>query len=400
MRRSTDRILTTHVGALPAPHDVWGKVDVDENRLREAVTEVVDRQRAAGVDFINEGELTKGGHWTEYLAARLGGYEPAGHPGALGELLLGSTDWVEFRDFYLAVLQNGTLFEQSGAAQHVPEGAEDTTQTVEDWVAAEPLHYRGQAALDREIAVMKAALGDTPASDAFLTTTAPLSVEPGRVKGIYASDEEHIHAIAEAMKGKPPRAIPNPPRFLRLSGLEPFTLTPEIPFVNVGERTNVTGSAKFKKLIKDGDYDTALSVAAQQVENGAQVIDINMDEGMIDGVAAMRRFVRLVSSEPDICRVPVMIDSSKWEVIEEGLKNVQGKAIVNSISLKEGEEPFVRHARLCRKYGASVIVMAFDEQGQADTLERRKQICRRAADLRRSRCRVARTRRRRGAQPS
>ena len=200
MRRSTDRILTTHVGALPAPHDVWGKVDVDENRLREAVTEVVDRQRAAGVDFINEGELTKGGHWTEYLAARLGGYEPAGHPGALGELLLGSTDWVEFRDFYLAVLANGTLFEQSGAAQHVPEGAEDTTQTVEDWVAAEPLHYRGQAALDREIAVMKAALGDTPVSDAFLTTTAPLSVEPGRVKGIYASDEEHIHAIAEAMR--------------------------------------------------------------------------------------------------------------------------------------------------------------------------------------------------------
>ncbi|MEY2523001.1 MAG: 5-methyltetrahydropteroyltriglutamate--homocysteine methyltransferase, partial [Ilumatobacteraceae bacterium] len=161
MRRSTDRILTTHVGALPAPHDVWAKRDVSDERLREAVAEVCDLQRSAGVDFINEGELTKGGHWTEYLAARLGGYEPAGHPGALGELLLSSTDWVEFRDFYLAVLQNGTLFEQSGAAQHVPEGAEETTQSVEDWVAAEPIHYRGQAALEREINVMKAALGDT-----------------------------------------------------------------------------------------------------------------------------------------------------------------------------------------------------------------------------------------------
>ncbi len=200
MRRSTDRILTTHVGALPAPHDVWAKPDVSDERLQAAVNEVCDAQRRAGVDFINEGELTKGGHWTEYLASRLGGYEPAGHPGALGELLLSSTDWVEFRDFYLAVLQNGTLFEQSGAAQHVPEGAEATTQAVEDWVCAEPIHYRGHAALEREINVMKAALGDTPVSDAFLTTTAPLSVEPGRVKGIYKTDEEHIYAIAEAMR--------------------------------------------------------------------------------------------------------------------------------------------------------------------------------------------------------
>ena len=200
MRRSTDRILTTHVGALPAPLDVWARHDVSDERLREAVTEVCELQRSAGVDFINEGELTKGGHWTEYLASRLGGYEPAGHPGALGELLLSSSDWVEFRDFYLAVLQNGTLFEQSGATQHVPEGAEATTQSVEDWVAAEPIHYRGHAALEREINVMKAALGDTPVSDAFLTTTAPLSVEPGRVKGIYKTDEEHIHAIAEAMR--------------------------------------------------------------------------------------------------------------------------------------------------------------------------------------------------------
>jgi len=200
MRRSTDRILTTHVGALPAPHDVWARPDVAEQRLADAVVEVCDAQRRAGIDFINEGELTKGGHWTEYLASRLGGYEPAGHPGALGELLLSSTDWVDFRDFYLAVLANGTLFEQSGAAQHVPEGAEETTQAVEDWVCTSPVHYRGQAALEREINVMRSALGDTPASDAFLTTTAPLSVEPGRDKGMYATDEEHIYAIAEAMQ--------------------------------------------------------------------------------------------------------------------------------------------------------------------------------------------------------
>jgi 5-methyltetrahydropteroyltriglutamate--homocysteine methyltransferase len=200
MRRSTDRILTTHVGALPAPPDVWARPDVTDERLAAAVAEVCDLQRRAGIDFINEGELTKGGHWTQYLAARLGGYEPAGHPGALGELLLSSTDWVEFRDFYLAVLANGTLFEQSGAAQHVPEGAEETTQAVEDWVCTSPVHYRGQAALEREIDVMKAALGATPVSDAFLTTTAPLSVEPGRDKGMYATDEEHTYAIAEAMQ--------------------------------------------------------------------------------------------------------------------------------------------------------------------------------------------------------
>lgn len=200
MRRSTDKILTTHVGALPAPHDVWARLDVSDDRLREAVAEVCEMQRRAGVDFINEGELTKGGHWTQYLASRLGGYEPAGHPGALGQLLLSSTDWVEFRDFYMAVLQNGTLFEQSGEAQHVPEGAEETTQSVEDWEATSPVHYRGQAALEREIAVMEASLGATPVTDAFLTSTAPLSVEPGRDKGIYKTDEEHIYAIAEAMR--------------------------------------------------------------------------------------------------------------------------------------------------------------------------------------------------------
>ena len=165
---------------------------------------------------------------------------------------------------------------------------------------------------------------------------------------------------------------------MRLSGLEPLTITEESLFVNVGERTNITGSARFRKLIKDGDYDAALAVAAQQVESGAQVIDVNMDEGMIDGVAAMDRFLKLIAAEPDISRVPVMVDSSKWEVIEAGLKCVQGKAIVNSISMKEGEEAFRDHARLCRKYGAAVVVMAFDEDGQADNLERRKAICERA----------------------
>ena len=167
-------------------------------------------------------------------------------------------------------------------------------------------------------------------------------------------------------------------RALRLSGLEPVTVTEESLFVNVGERTNITGSAKFRNLIKDGDYDTALSVAGQQVENGAQVIDVNMDEGMIDGVAAMDRFLKLIASEPDISRVPVMVDSSKWAVIEAGLKVVQGKPIANSISMKEGEDSFRQQARLCRKYGAAVVVMAFDEDGQADNLERRKQICQRA----------------------
>ena len=171
---------------------------------------------------------------------------------------------------------------------------------------------------------------------------------------------------------------PRPDQACRLSGLEPLNITADSLFVNVGERTNITGSTRFRNLIRDGDYDTALSVARQQVENGAQVIDINMDEGMIDGVAAMDRFVKLVASEPDISRVPVMVDSSKFEVIEAGLRCVQGKPIVNSISMKEGEDAFRAHARLCRKYGAAVVVMAFDEQGQADNLERRKTICERA----------------------
>ncbi|UXA04920.1 methionine synthase [Mycobacterium sp. SMC-2] len=198
------------------------------------------------------------------------------------------------------------------------------------------------------------------------------------VGGCCGTAPPHIAEIAKVVEGKPPRELPEVPVATRLSGLEPLNITDDSLFVNIGERTNITGSARFRNLIKAEDYDTALSVALQQVEVGAQVIDINMDEGMIDGVAAMDRFTKLIAAEPDISRVPVMIDSSKWEVIEAGLKNVQGKPIVNSISMKEGEEKFIREARLCRKYGAAVVVMAFDEQGQADNLERRIQICGRA----------------------
>jgi 5-methyltetrahydrofolate--homocysteine methyltransferase len=199
--------------------------------------------------------------------------------------------------------------------------------------------------------------------------------------GCCGTTPDHIAALVKAAEGLPARVPSQIAPVMRLSGLEPLAITDESLFVNVGERTNITGSARFRKLIKDGDYDTALSVAAQQVESGAQVIDVNMDEGMIDGVAAMDRFLKLVASEPDISRVPVMVDSSKWEVIEAGLKCVQGKPIVNSISMKEGEEKFREQARLCRKYGAAVVVMAFDEEGQADNLERRKVICQRAYDI-------------------
>ncbi|OBE99666.1 methionine synthase [Mycobacterium sp. 852002-10029_SCH5224772] len=198
------------------------------------------------------------------------------------------------------------------------------------------------------------------------------------VGGCCGTAPPHIAEIAKVVEGKPPRELPEIEVATRLSGLEPLNITEDSLFVNIGERTNITGSARFRNLIKAEDYDTALSVALQQVEVGAQVIDINMDEGMIDGVAAMDRFTKLIAAEPDISRVPVMIDSSKFEVIEAGLKNVQGKPIVNSISMKEGEEKFIREARLCRKYGAAVVVMAFDEQGQADNLERRKEICGRA----------------------
>ena len=201
------------------------------------------------------------------------------------------------------------------------------------------------------------------------------------VGGCCGTTPEHIRAVAEAVAGHAPRPIPELPPYMRLSGLEPFTVTPEINFVNVGERTNITGSARFRKLIKEGDYQAALDVARSQVEAGAQIIDVNMDEGLLDSEAAMVKFLHLVAAEPDIARVPVMVDSSKWSVIEAGLKCLQGKGIVNSISLKEGEAAFLAQARLVRRYGAAVVVMAFDEQGQADTFARKTEICARAYRL-------------------
>ena len=201
------------------------------------------------------------------------------------------------------------------------------------------------------------------------------------VGGCCGTTPEHIRAIAEAVKGVPPRKIPEIIPYMRLSGLEPFTLTPDTNFVNVGERTNVTGSAVFRKLITGGDYNAALDVARQQVENGAQIIDINMDEGMLESEDAMVHFLNLIAAEPDIAKVPIMIDSSKWEIIEAGLKCIQGKGVVNSISLKEGEEAFIEKARKIRRYGAAIVVMAFDEDGQADTVERKYEICKRCYDI-------------------
>ncbi|MFZ6760645.1 methionine synthase [Undibacterium sp. Ji50W] len=199
--------------------------------------------------------------------------------------------------------------------------------------------------------------------------------------GCCGTTPAHIKAIADILQTRTPRDIPTIPAAMRLSGLEPFTIDETSLFVNVGERTNVTGSKAFARLILNEQYDEALAVARQQVENGAQVIDINMDEAMLDSLAAMTRFLNLIASEPDIARVPIMIDSSKWTVIEAGLKCVQGKAIVNSISMKEGEAEFLRQATLCKRYGAAVIVMAFDEKGQADTYARKVEICERAYRL-------------------
>lgn len=198
------------------------------------------------------------------------------------------------------------------------------------------------------------------------------------VGGCCGTTPLHIQAMAQAVKGKAPRKIPELAIECRLSGLEPLNIGQNSLFVNVGERTNVTGSAKFKRLIKEENYQEALDVARQQVESGAQIIDINMDEGMLDAEAAMTRFLNLIAGEPDISRVPIMIDSSKWDVIEKGLKCIQGKGIVNSISMKEGVDVFIDHAKKLRKYGAAVVVMAFDEDGQADTRERKLEICRRA----------------------
>jgi 5-methyltetrahydrofolate--homocysteine methyltransferase len=201
------------------------------------------------------------------------------------------------------------------------------------------------------------------------------------VGGCCGTTPEHISCIAEKAKNIQPRKIPVREPYLRLSGLEPVTITPESIFVNIGERTNITGSPKFSKLILSGDYEAALTVARQQVEGGAQIIDVNMDEGMLDSEAAMTKFLNLIASEPDISKLPIMVDSSKWTVIEAGLKCLQGKGIVNSISLKEGEEKFRESALKIMTYGAAVVVMAFDEQGQADNFERRKEICKRSYDI-------------------
>jgi 5-methyltetrahydrofolate--homocysteine methyltransferase len=201
------------------------------------------------------------------------------------------------------------------------------------------------------------------------------------VGGCCGTTPEHIRAIAETVARYKPRQIPPKDNYLHLSGLEPLNVTAETRFINIGERTNVTGSRKFARLIKEGNYEAALDIARQQVEGGAQIIDVNMDEGMLDSEAAMVKFLNLIAAEPDIARVPVMIDSSKWSVIEAGLKCVQGKSIVNSISLKEGEAKFKEQAHLIRRYGAAVVVMAFDEQGQADSYERRIEICRRSYNI-------------------
>ena len=223
---------------------------------------------------------------------------------------------------------------------------------------------------DESPQAMAAAIGDFAASGIV-----------NIVGGCCGTTPDHIRAIAAAVAGKKPRRIPTVPPLLRLSGLEAFTLTPEIPFVNIGERTNVTGSARFRKLIAAGDYAAALAVARDQVENGAQILDINMDEGLLDSEKAMTAFLNLIAAEPDIARVPLMIDSSKFSVIEAGLKCVQGKAVVNSISLKEGEDAFIRQAETVRRFGAAVVVMAFDEAGQADTFERKTKIAARAYDI-------------------
>ena len=195
------------------------------------------------------------------------------------------------------------------------------------------------------------------------------------IGGCCGTTPTHIKAFAEITKKYRPRKIPDIKKYLRLSGLEPLTLLPDTNFVNIGERTNVTGSRKFARLIKENNYEEALSVAKEQVESGAQILDINMDEGLINSEEAMTKYLKLLAVEPDIARVPIMLDSSKWSVIETGLKCLQGKGIVNSISMKEGEEIFKEHARKILRYGAAVVVMAIDEQGQADTLERKISIC-------------------------
>jgi len=260
-------------------------------------------------------------------------------------------------------------------------GAEDLRQYVEEmsrvancFVSAHP-----NAGLPNPLA--ETGYDDTPENMAGHIREWAQSGFLNIIGGCCGTSPAFIKAIAETVRDIAPRRIPHNPVECRLSGLEPFNIGNDSLFVNVGERCNVTGSARFKRLILEGQYDEALEVAKQQVENGAQVIDINMDEAMLDGEAAMAKFLNLIASEPDISKVPVMIDSSKWSIINAGLKCVQGKSIVNSISLKEGEENFIRYANLVRKYGAAAVVMAFDEQGQADTYKRKTEICKRSYDI-------------------
>ena len=219
---------------------------------------------------------------------------------------------------------------------------------------------------------------DTPEHMASVTRAFAEAGFLNIVGGCCGTTPDHIRAIAEAVRDLPPRSIPSPPVRTRLAGLEPLSIGPDSLFVNVGERTNVTGSRRFARLILSDDYETAVDVALQQVRGGAQIVDVNMDEGLLDAVAAMRRFLNLIASEPEISRVPIMVDSSDWAVIEAGLKTLQGKGVVNSISMKDGEDAFRARARQVRRYGAAAVVMAFDEDGQADTLERKVEICRRA----------------------
>ncbi len=297
------------------------------------------------------------------------------------------------------VMISGTIVDQSGrtlvgqtvdafyqSLAHTPEllsmglncalGSAQMRPFIEELSAAAPVFTSlyPNAGLPNE-------LGGYDESPQFMAEQARQYAEAGVVNlvgGCCGTTPAHIRAMAEAVQDRPPRAPSRPTRTFRAAGLETLAIRPETNFVNIGERTNVTGSKRFSRLIKSGDYDHALSVAAQQVEAGAQMIDVNMDEGLLDSVAAMERFLLLAMAEPDIARVPVVVDSSKWEVIEAGLKCVPGKPVVNSISLKEGEDAFREQAQRARDFGAAVIVMAFDEDGQADTVERRTQVCQRA----------------------
>jgi 5-methyltetrahydrofolate--homocysteine methyltransferase len=310
-------------------------------------------------------------------------------------------DWFERHGAWLPVMISGTITDRSGrtlsgqtvgafwsSVSHARPfsvglncalGAKDLRPHIEELAASADTHtsLHPNAGLPNE-------MGEYDESPEAMATVLREFAQAGFlniVGGCCGTTPAHIRAIAAAVQGFAPRQVPSPEKRLRLSGLEPLSIGADSLFVNVGERTNVTGSKAFARLILSGDYTQALAVARQQVENGAQIIDVNMDEAMLDSQQAMVTFLSLAATEPDIARVPVMIDSSKWSVIEAGLKCVQGKSVVNSISLKEGEEPFLRQARLVRRYGAAAVVMAFDEQGQADTLQRRIEICARAYHL-------------------